>query len=119
MLMYVDLLGRPFDAETWTCWDLCREVYARGGLVLPVYPYLSDLKMRADVSLAATALFRRLDGPQLWAIAAINNHDGIIHTGIVLSNCWHLLHVREATGTIITPLARLKHSISGYYVPCG
>jgi hypothetical protein len=115
---FLDLLGRPFAAKTWSCWDLCREVYARGGIVLPEYPYRSDPRSRAELALAAIALFRRLDGPFPWAIAAITNRDGIIHTGIVLPDCQHLVHVREATGTIITPLTRLRHLISGYYVPC-
>jgi hypothetical protein len=117
---YADLLGRPFHETDWTCWQLVREVYRRLGIDLPAYPYGSDLRERAALAESVRGQFVRLDGPQPWAIVAIQaiaSRGGIIHTGVCLPDLAHVLHVREQCGTILTPLSILRrgHCVEGFY----
>jgi hypothetical protein len=112
---YEDLMGRPFNAESWHCWSCVREIYARGGIVLPAYPYSDSTLTRDGMAHGAMGLFRRLDGPQPWAIVAISHINQIIHTGVVLPDCIHFLHVREQQGTVINKLSQFKHCIEGFY----
>jgi hypothetical protein len=114
---YSDLLGRPFNAEHWNCWSLVREIYVRGGVVLPEYPYAADPQLRSTLAESVKDQFIRLDGPQPWAIVAIKGRPGIIHTGVILPDLVHVLHVREQCGTVLTRLNILRRAccIEGFY----
>jgi len=115
-LAYMDLLGRSFNADSWNCWTLCREMYRRlGKSELPEYPYIADPKDRAAMAGENRSRFARLESPRPWCIIVLAHRVGIVHTGIVLPDCEHFFHVREQCGTVISPIKRWKHQIEGYY----
>jgi hypothetical protein len=109
-----DMLGKPFSAADWNCWSLVREVFARGGLALPDYPY-SDPQTRATLAAEVKGQFVRLEGPQPWCIIALSHINGIVHCGIVLPDCLNFIHVREQTGTVINKISQYRNNIEGYY----
>lgn len=111
-----DLIGRPFDEQTWNCWTLCREVYRRRGIILPDYGWGNEDYQRRTAELAMeSAEYVRLDAPEPWCIVAIGRGKWVIHAGIVLPDSSRFIHVRHATNTCIESIRSWKRMTQGYF----
>ena len=94
----MDLIGRPYDAETWNC----------GTLVASVVGF--EHECGAEWGRAFTAALRRhgerLEQPESGCVVVITNPDNTLHVGMLEGST--VLHSDPLAGTCRTPLAMLR-----------
>lgn len=113
------LIGRPWRAEDWACWDLCRHVWARHFGHGDVQGFSGDL---AEQPRALVTAFRSSAERGRWeAIAAPEHGCGVlmarndcgrgreIHAGVFLVfDRPMVLHVDKPHGTVADTIAELR-----------
>lgn len=119
-----EYVGRPFVDGEWDCWRLVVEVYReRRGVELPDYGPTSALDLREVAKRVAgeRPRWREVrpaeDGDVALMTARVDGAGRLpVHVGVVVGFS-RLLHVEEATGTVLVPLAHytVARRIVGYY----
>lgn len=103
----------------YNCWNLCREVYRRAGLILPAYDdYIKDVfKRDAVIRDIRKCFFKELAGPERLSIVTLMMRPGCVtHMGVVLEKN-RFIHIGKRTGVVIARLddRRWKKRIEGFY----
>lgn len=111
-----DLIGRP-HTEEFNCWDLCREVLKRTGVVLPDY----DFSDKSAIIKQELGNYIKLKKPEPYCLVYFKwpEFDGFHHhAGVILPpRCDRFIHNNRKTGVAIVRLTYLFYQLSrvGFY----
>ena len=103
----------------FNCWNLCREIYHRGGRQLPIQnDYIKDLfKRDAVIKEIRKSMFTKIDKPEPLAIVTLKLRPRCItHMGCMI-NHKQFMHISRTSGVSITRLddRKWKEKIEGLY----
>lgn len=124
--MIRELLGIPFayggrdPAKGLDCYGLVIEYYRRLGLSAPDVASYSEGVLQSEPD-AFHALrpqaWQEIDGePKDGDVVTIFSGGNVTHCGILVGK--NILHTSQKTGSLLTPLRRLKSRIEGFYRLC-
>lgn len=123
-IYYLDLLDKTWE-EVGRCYGLTRELYKRGGVLLPDYYQPDQLEeihkliAREERLLLVSGKIEKLDKPEPWCLVVIQwiGQKAHSHICVVLKDCKSFLHVTGRKGVVIEKINRVDRwgTIRGYY----
>jgi len=117
-------LGKKFawggrGPDEYDCWGLCYEISRQLGNPFPEHQSFKELELRTLAIAEGVREFRKIDKPQPWCGVVFKAYGKYVnHMGIVLEDCRHFIHIREASEVSIEKLNHpiWQRMLDGFYV---
>ena len=111
-----EVMGRGPDK--YDCWGLCLAVCKEIGIKIPDLSTPETISKREKKFLECKEdIFKRLKKPKPYCLVAIKIGPHKWHAGVVLSDCWHFIHIMTKCSVVIERLDNIywEDKIEGYY----